>query len=347
MWKKSIFILIIFVFYSCQKQNQPVNEGEQADIISIANDEDLSQEYIVDHGSSLIINNKNFPLKDIIGTWWMGAPFYTLEIEFTNDSILYIKEYDNDYRLSDENFYPYKIEKNNILIENVDKSNNFDKYISDFFFTPGVDGVYIEELDAKKLMFIKTLRIGSDNTEVRNSAPFYRGNIEELLESRNIRLDYEDKLKEFIYEEALNGIIFQGDTNDENGVINTYGVPLKDEITEYSDGKRYEGGMSLVGIREIIYEDLTHRYYIFINRSNIERQFYVDVSINKKLGRLVMLNIGATSEEVMAVFGSNYWRKDEEDIIYMWDGSEGYRWVRFSIENNIVINISYIITSWG
>jgi hypothetical protein len=70
-------------------------------------------------------------------------------------------------------------------------------------------------------------------------------------------------------------------TNEENGVINTYGVLIKDEIIDYSDGQRYE-------------EDIIYR-----------------------------LSDDYSSEPLRL------------------------RWIRFSIENNIVIKISYIITWWN
>jgi hypothetical protein len=165
------------------------------------------------------------------------------------------------------------------------------------------------------------------------------------LERRNIRLSYENKLKGFIHNEVLDGIIFQGNINDEDAVIAIYGEPIKDEIIDYFDGKRYEGQGNLTGIREITYEDFIHRYYVFSGGG----QTYVDVIINKNLDRFTMPIIGASSEEVTAEFGSSYWRKDVEDLIYMWggDGDESYRWVRFSIENDIVISVAYVITSWG
>ena len=291
-------------------------------------------------------------MEKIIGVWWSGNPSSTIFIEFTDNGILYIHELYKYEDLLVEDFFPYKIEENNIIIENINK--NFDEKINNLFNKVFPPDIYIANLDDRKLEFeLLAFRLLDRNTRLRISTSysfnnFYRGTMEEVLERSNIRLNYENKLKEFIANELLNGVIYQGDENNENGVIDTYGVPTKDEITEYSDGKRYEGGGYLSGIREITYEDLKHRYYVFTNGD----QCYVDVNVDKKLDRLTTINIGAASEEVTAVFGSSYWRKEGEDIIYMLggDGSPDpgpLRWVRFSIENNIVIKITYIITQWS
>jgi hypothetical protein len=327
--------MVIFIFCGCHRKDPQVIDENGTDIALTMNEEENSQKYAVSTGTALFINDKNFHLEDIIGIWWAGAPNHTLEIEFTNDNRFYIREFDYQYNFTGEDFYPYKIEENNIIIENIDKSNNIDKYIHNDIFPSDI--IYISELNEKVLYCEKS------------SYRFYRGTVKEVLERRNNNLSYEDKLKEFIYNEMLNGIVFNGDENDENGVIDTYGMPIRDEIIEYTDGRRYEGGLSLTGIREITYEDLTHRYYVFINRNNTVRQFYNDVFVNTKLNRLKMINIGDTSEKLLTVFSGNYWRKDGEDIIYMWGGDdtgETYRWVKFSIENNIITKISYILTSW-
>lgn len=147
----------------------------------------------------------------------------------------------------------------------------------------------------------------------------------------------------FVFNEILDNNIYKGSDEDKDGVINTYGEPLKDEIIEYSDGLRYEGGMSLIGIREITYEDLIHRYYVFINRSNNERQFYMDVSVNNKLDRLKTINIGDTAESVIKIFGNNYYRMEGEDIMYIVDE---IKLLRFYIIDNIIVKISYVITRW-
>jgi hypothetical protein len=312
--------------------------------------EEFLQREITELDAIFIINSENYSLEEIVGIWLMSTPISSIEIEFTNNNIFFVREFDMDDNFIDKNFYPYRMEENNIIIGNTSRSNKFSAFINDYFFSSGSE-IYIEELDIRKLIFVKSggfTRVGSSDYEIKNWAPFYKMTMENLIERQNTNLNYENKLKNFIYNEILNGIIFQGDINDENGVIDTYGVPLNDEVIEYSDALRYEGGMSLIGIREIVYEDLTHRYYVFFNRSNIKRQFYVDVSVKNKLDRLETINIGVASEEIIAAFGSNYWRKDGEDIIYMWggDGSESYRWVRFSIENDILINIFYVITSW-
>jgi hypothetical protein len=350
MYRLLIF-LAFFVLFSCQKQTQNTNEEVETETVSIINEEKPPQENAVRLDFITISNEENFPLEKIIGAWRAGNPSSTIFIEFTNNGILYIHEL---YRYEDllvEGFFPYKIEKNNIIIENINKSNNFDEKINNLLNLVFPPDIYIANLDDRSLKFESLVfRILDSNTSLekytRYPFNFYRGTMEEVLERSNIRINNENKLKEFIANELLNGVIYQGDINNGNGVINTYGVPTKDEITEYSDGKRYEGGGYLSGIREITYEDLKHRYYVFTNGD----QCYVDVNVDKKLDRLTTINIGSASEEITAVFGSSYWRKEGEDIIYMLggDGSpDPLRWVRFSIENNIVIKITYIITQWS
>jgi hypothetical protein len=334
---RNVFItfLVILIFCSCHKKDSLIKEEKATDIVSILSDEENSPKYIISPGTALFINNKNLPLEDVIGTWWAGAPNHTLEIEFTGNNFFYIREFNFDDNFVGEDFFQYKIEENKIIIEDIDKSNNINEWIIKNLFSSNI--IHISELNAK-LFYCEELPYR-----------FYRGTVNELLINKNINLSYENKLKEFIYSEVLNRKIFHGDDNDENGVIAVYGIPVSDEIIDYPDKQRYEGGMSLIGIREIIYENLTHRYYVFINGSNIERQFYVDVIVNKKLDRLKTVNIGDTSDKILTVFGNNYWRKDGEDIIYMWGGDttgETYRWVKFSIENNIIIKISYILNSW-
>jgi hypothetical protein len=194
-----------------------------------------------------------------------------------------------------------------------------------------------------------------------------KNNIETILEEQNLSIDYNIQEEEdisvdydflpglgtpsehrilvmnFVFDEILDKNIYNGSDEDKDGVVNTYGKPIKDEIIEYSDGLRYEGGMTLKGIREIIYEDLTHRYYVFINRSGDERQFYMDVLVDTKLDRLKTINIGDTTENVIEIFGNNYYRKEDEDIIYLVDD---IKLLRFYIIENKIIKIAYIITRW-
>ena len=166
-----------------KQQNQSINEQKETRDAFITNNEDISKNQIVNPSSALFINNKNFPLENIIGTWWMGAPSFTFEIEFTNDNLFYMRQFDFNNIFVDEKFYPYKISENNIIVNDIDKNNNFDKDINDFFFNPGINGIYIDELDAKKFRFVKSENMGSDNKEVKNWASFYKGAVKDLLKN--------------------------------------------------------------------------------------------------------------------------------------------------------------------
>ncbi|MDR0312148.1 MAG: hypothetical protein LBI14_00975 [Treponema sp.] len=343
MNKFLLIIALIVAFCSCQKQAQNKAEQRRAYIkLEIAEGKPFQepvimpdivpQVNIIEPYIPVIVNQTIYSQEDIIGTWFMGNAFSSIEIKFTNDDILYIREFDLDDSLIDENFYPYKIEENKLIIDDADKSNNFEYYLNAYFLSSGA-AISIDKLDARSLQFKAS---GVHFT-------FYKRTMEEVLERRNIESSYENKLKDFIHNEVLNGIIFQSDIDDENAVIAIYGEPIKDEIIDYSDGKRYEGQGYLTGIREISYEDFIHRYYVFSSGG----QMYVDVVAKRNLDRFTMPIIGAYSEDIIAAFGSSYWRKDGEDLIYMWggDGGESYRWVRFSIENDIVVSVAYILTS--
>ena len=341
---KYLIIAVILVFGSCHKQTRYIMDDEKSYQEDIIYDMNSHEENTIRPDVVSIKNEKNFPLEGIVGTWQTSTPTLLMEIVFTNNGILYIKELNIWTDLFIENFYQYKIDGDNIIIEGVNKNNNFDADINNLLLSPLLPDVNIVNLDDKSLSFERFIKNNSGGY-LQFSLSFYKGTLEKISERNNVRLNYENKLKNFISNEVLNGVIYQGDINDENGVINTYGVPIKDEIVEYSDGQKYEGGLYLSGIREIVYEDLIHRYYVFTKGV----QYYVDVIINKKLDRLTSINIGSSSEEITAIFGNNYWRKEGEDIIYMLsdDPSSGYRWIKFSIENNVITKISYIITSWG
>ena len=351
---KYLIIIAILVFGSCHKQARHTNEENRTNTVSNMDDEKYHQEdsiYDINSYEENIIrpdvvsikNEKNFPLEGIVGTWLTGTPTLLIEIEFTNNGILYIKELNTWTDRFVEDFYRYKIDGNSIIIDDVNKINNFDDDINNMLLSPLLPDVNIINLDERSLSFERFIKNNSGGY-LKDNLLFYKRPLKETLERRDIRLNYENKLKNFIFNEILNGVIYQGDINDENGVVNTYGVPIRDDTMEYFDGKKYEGGLYLTAIRDIVYEDLIHRYYVFTKGV----QCYIGVIINKRSDRLTSINIGSPSEEITTVFGNDYWRKEGEDIIYMFDDHpSGYRWVKFSVENNVIIKISYIITSWG
>jgi hypothetical protein len=346
--QKYFLIIALITLCSCQKQAQPIAEQRRAYIdlqtaegrpsqeptISHDTAVALNQENSIEPNTADILNQKIYSQEDIIGTWLQGTPFSFREIEFTDSNIFYLREFDRDYSIIDENFYSYKIEGKNLIINDASKSNNFGYDINKYFLSSG-EGVYIGDLSDRRLYF-----------EIPGASfLFYKGSMDDFLGREAIRLSYENKLKDFIHNEMLNGIIFQEDTNDENAVTAIYGEPIKDEIIEYSGGLGYESGGHLTSVREITYDDLIHRYYVYPNGF----QTYIDIVMNKNIDRLTIPCIGYTSEEVLELFGSSYWRKEGEDLIYMWgsDSGESYRWVRFAIENDIVVSVAYILTSRG
>jgi hypothetical protein len=335
---KYLLITALIAFCSCQKQAQPIAEGipsqeptTRLDAATNINNENAPKEPIIESDITVITSHKIYSQEDIIGIWLQGTPFSFREIEFTNSDIFYLREFDRDYTIVDEKFYPYKIEGKKLIIDDAGKSNDFGYDINTYFLSSG-EGIYIDELDDRKLYF----KIPGA------SFLFYKGSMDDFLGREAIRLSYENKLKDFIHNEMLNGIIFQGDIHDENAVIAIYGEPIKDEIINNSGVQGFGARDNLTDIREISYEDLTHRYYVLSGNY----QIYADIVLTKNLDRLTIPIIGASSEDVTAEFGSSYWHKNGEDFIYMWgsDWGESYRWVKFSVENNVVISVSYIIT---
>ena len=344
--RKYMLFIIIFSLFSCSKQVSiaPVESYQETEVAELSQDIITVEEVpvlvntytppvLLKPETITMHNDENFILDDIIGTWWAGAPSHTLIIEFTDNNIFYIREYDYGLKFVGESFYPFKIE-DDIIIENFAKDSTINYNIMRYFASPSIHISVLNDrvLDFKELPY-----------------RFYRGTIDELVDSRNTRILNRNRLQNFIIDELLNGVAYQGDNedfDDIDGVINTYGIPLKDEITEVIDGGRYVGLGNLTGIREISYEDLLHRYYVFGNSGMI--QCYVDVTLTKKVDRLTLINIGDTSDVVISTFGS-YWHRDGEDIIYMWEenGNGPYRWARFNIEDDIITSISYILISWG
>ena len=175
-----------------------------------------------------------------------------------------------------------------------------------------------------------------DALEDNNIENIFLPGIETISEERNIVIN-------FVVNEILNNNIYKSFIEDKNGVIDTYGTPISDKIIQYTDGLKYEGGMILIGIREILYDDLTHRYFVFEDRNNNEIQYYVDVSVSKKLERLKTINIGDSSEKIIEIFGNNYAFKENESIIYRVNEIE---LLKFNVIQNSIIKIEYIITTW-
>ena len=150
--RKFLFLIIILTFFSCQKQEQ-ITEGDEADLpiaadLSIAI-ENISEEAllkinenvirihvidIIQPESITIINEENYLLENILGTWVVGNHSYSppTEIEFTEDNIFYLRELDRNYNIISENFYPYEISENTIIIKEADKTNNYSKHTKVF-----------------------------------------------------------------------------------------------------------------------------------------------------------------------------------------------------------------------
>ncbi|GHV08468.1 hypothetical protein FACS189485_19990 [Spirochaetia bacterium] len=157
---------------------------------------------------------------------------------------------------------------------------------------------------------------------------------------------YEYSLNSFVFDELFDGKEYiryhYGFTSiiwDEIGLEEIYGTPIEDNIVSlYIHSRPY-----VIGLREIIYKDLTHRYYIFDDNT----QRYANLEVNHKLDRLKEINIGDSVEKLITTFGNKYrkWvnnnymdHSDVENTIYL-----EYKWlygeVLFFIENDIIVKI--------
>jgi hypothetical protein len=116
-------------------------------------------------------------------------------------------------------------------------------------------------------------------------------------------------------------------------VIDIFGEPLNIKVTEVSFN--LVGG-KVIEIRELIYDDFIHIYYIFEDGTI----FYIGFIIEKKLERLKTINIGDTSEKLLSIFSDKYysWESVEsikENISYYIDPVE----VQFVINDKIIQKI--------
>jgi hypothetical protein len=165
-------------------------------------------------------------------------------------------------------------------------------------------------------------------------------NNNKLLEKANDEIikQNDNPLENYIFNEILNGIKYTEDFKNKNGVIKIYGEPIEDTIRINSETFFFRGG-KVKGVREIKYEDLLHRYYIYED----DTQFYVHVLANKPMDRLKSINIGDFSEKIIITFGKNYYQDGGEDIIYDLENDSS---VIFFIRDKIIHGVLYVINDF-
>jgi hypothetical protein len=130
----------------------------------------------------------------------------------------------------------------------------------------------------------------------------------------------EINITNFFYDEIMNGKKDLSFHKEKYEVIDIFGEPLNIKVTEVTFN--LVGG-KVIEIRELIYDDFIHVYYIFEDGTI----FYIGFIIEKKLERLKTINIGDTSERLLSIFSDKYysWENVEsikENISYYTDPVE-------------------------
>jgi hypothetical protein len=93
------------------------------------------------------------------------------------------------------------------------------------------------------------------------------------------------------------------------------------------------------GVREITYNDLLHRYYIYDDNT----QMYVHVLAYKKLDRLRTINIGDPARKLISIFGETYHQDGGEDILYSLNTGTS---IIFFVRDALITGILYIINDF-
>jgi hypothetical protein len=124
-----------------------------------------------------------------------------------------------------------------------------------------------------------------------------------------------DNITDFFYNEILNGYKDVSFRDGEDGVINAFGEPLKENRIATSFG--FEGG-EVVEIYELIYKDITHQYYVFESGHKLYSGCYID----KKVNRLKTINIGDNAKILKSIFSDEYTTMDKYKQYYSKDDFE-------------------------
>ncbi|MDR0313873.1 MAG: YARHG domain-containing protein [Treponema sp.] len=216
--KKFIAIAFIIIVCSCNRQ------GQNTEAHNLVSDIDSSQNSVSYENSTSdptdkqpaegnsIVNPAPEPpslqLKDIIGTWLISIIRGYVELEFSDDGIFYLKEYDENFSLTAENFYPYKLVVDNIILEETGKDNKFGASVNDIV----INNIYIIKFSNGALSL--NLKHRSTNGTMMQT-PLTRRTMEEYLNIRkmyvpfrfienNSELEYELGIaKQFIDSNAL------------------------------------------------------------------------------------------------------------------------------------------------
>ena len=132
----------------------------------------------------------------------------------------------------------------------------------------------------------------------------------------------------FIYE-IMNGNNNLSFHRDKYAVIDIFGEPLDINCTGVSFNM---AGGTVIELRELIYDDFKHIYYVFEGGTI----FYIGFIIEKRLERLKKINIGDTKEKLLSTFVDDY---------FSWNGRISFHTepvtceIQFIHENDIIVRI--------
>lgn len=112
-------------------------------------------------------------------------------------------------------------------------------------------------------------------------------------------------INDYYFKEIMNGCRDLDFHRNEIKVIDLFGEPLK--IKAETVSFIIEGG-TVVEIREYIYNEFTHYYYVFDDGII----FYIGFVIEKALSRLKTINIGNTLESLLLAFTDSYFLTEKE-----------------------------------
>jgi len=145
----------------------------------------------------------------------------------------------------------------------------------------------------------------------------------------------QNNITDFFFGEIMNGNTDLEFHRDKYEVIDIFGDPLAVNVIEVSFNL---SGGRVIEMRELVYDDFTHIYYVF--ESGII--FYIGFTIDKKLERLKTINIGDTSDKLLSTFYDEYYTWEDmknikENISYYTDSVPCE--IQFVIKDTIIQRI--------
>ena len=154
------------------------------------------------------------------------------------------------------------------------------------------------------IVFIGCSEIKKNNMD--NGTHLELQNINDFLLVANVIK--QNNITDFFFGEIMNGNKDLDFHRDKYEVIDIFGEPL--DINVIDTSFYFEGGI-VTEIRQLIYDDFIHNYYVFENGII----FYQGFIIEKRLERLKTINIGDTSDKLLSTFSDEYYTWEELENI--------------------------------